>query len=107
MKNKNTLDGISDSYLKWRFITEVNGMKMQYTGACFTKHYSEPTDLKKKFEQTHLQCFDVFLAFLETIFGLLKDENKTRLNSKKKKKIRTVMDHSLFIVWGGRAGGDY
>lgn len=104
MKNKNTLDGISDSYLKWRFITEVNGMKMQYTGACFTKHYSEPTDQQKRnLNVTHLQCFDVFLAFLETIFRLLKDENKTRLNSKKK--IRTVMDHSLFIVWGGRAGG--
>lgn len=59
--------------------------------------------LKRNLNVTHLQCFDVFLAFLETIFRLLKDENKTRLNSKKK--IRTVMDHSLFIVWGGRAGG--
>ena len=58
--------------------------------------------LKRNLNVTHLQCFDVFLAFLETIFRLLKDENKTRLNSKQ---IRTVMDHSLFIVWGGRAGG--
>ena len=40
--------------------------------------------LKRNLNVTHLQCFDVFLAFLETIFRLLKDENKTRLNSKKK-----------------------
>lgn len=58
--------------------------------------------LKRNLNVTHLQCFDVFVACLETIFRLLKDENKTRLNSKQ---IRTVMDHSLFIVWGGRAGG--
>lgn len=58
--------------------------------------------LKRNLNVTHLQCFDVFLAFLETIFRLLKDENKTRLNSKQ---IRTVMDHSLFIVWGGKGGG--
>lgn len=30
---------------------------MQYTGACFTKHYSEPTDLKKKFERNSPPMF--------------------------------------------------
>ena len=40
--------------------------------------------LRRNLNVTHLQCFDVFLAFLETIFRLLKDENKTRLNSTKK-----------------------
>ena len=60
--------------------------------------------LKRNLNVSHLQCFYVFVACLETSFCLLKDENKTRLNSKQ---IRTVMDQSLFIVWGGRAGEDY
>lgn len=98
MKNKNTLDGISDSYLKWRFITEVNGMKMQYTGATLNQQ-----TLKRNLNVTHLQCFDVFLAFLETIFRLLKDENKTRLNSKKK----NSYSDGPFTIYrvGGKGGG--
>lgn len=59
--------------------------------------------LKRNLNVTHLQCFDVFLAFLETIFRLLKDENKTRLNSKKK---NSYSDGSFTIYCvGGKGGG--
>lgn len=59
--------------------------------------------LKRNLNVTHLQCFDVFLAFLETIFRLLKDENKTRLNSKKK----NSYSDGPFTIYrvGGKGGG--
>ena len=58
--------------------------------------------LKRNLNVTHLQCFDVFLAFLETIFRLLKDENKTRLNSKKKKFVQWWTIHYLSCGGEGR-----
>lgn len=59
--------------------------------------------LKRNLNVTHLQCFDVFLAFLETIFRLLKDENKTRLNSKKKNSYSDG-PFTIYCV-GGKGGG--
>ena len=61
--------------------------------------------LKRNLNVTHLQCFDVFLAFLETIFRLLKDENKTRLNSKKRKFVQWWTIHYLSCGGGGGGGG--
>ena len=61
--------------------------------------------LKRNLNVTHLQCFDVFVACLETIFRLLKDENKTRLNSKKKF-VQWWTIHYLSCGGEGR-GGDY
>ena len=86
---------LSQKLTEWKF--NIQGLALPNTTL-------NQQTLKRNLNVTHLQCFDVFVACLETIFRLLKDEKKTQLNSKQ---IRTVMDHSLFIVWGGRAGGDY
>ena len=103
LKNKNTLDGISDSYLKWRFITEVNGMKMQYTGACFTKHYSESTDLKKKFERNSPPMFRCVLGISWDDLPPVKGRKQNTVEFQKK----NSYSDGPFTIYrvGGKGGG--